>query len=230
MSRRMFDAVTVSQIPAGAQLVAGYADGPYANVPAMKRRFPHALVVPIAIAHGTRAKVADVEKGDMTPESAVLWVRDTMHDVPNHLLTLYANTSTWPSIRSVFATARVTLPQWWAAHYTGVPHFEPGSIATQYIDTGGYDESVVAAYWPGVDPVPAPPAPPAHTTQEDDMLIAYISHKDYTETDWPGDFLLSSTGALRHIATVPDLKELEKTNLQRVTFSREQYESLLAGK
>lgn len=164
--RTMYDAVTPRNIPASALLVAGYADGHYANVPALHSRFPHAKVVTIAVAHGTRAMVADVETGDLSPATAVQWARDTMHDVPNGELTIYANTSTWPSVVAAFKAAHVSLPQWWAAHYTGVPHLEPGSIATQYADTGGYDLSWVADYWPGVDgpaksssPAPSKPAP-----------------------------------------------------------------------
>lgn len=160
MTRRMYDAVTVPDIPAGATLVAGYADGSYANVPQLRSRFPHAEVATIAVAHTTRAMVADIERGDMTPETAVLWARDTMHDVANDLLTLYANTSTWPSVKAAFAAAGVSLPQWFAADYDGVAVLGPGQIAKQYVDTGGYDMSVVADFWPGVDPAPAPPSPP----------------------------------------------------------------------
>lgn len=226
MIRPMYDAVTPGNIPAGAQLVAGYADGRYANLPAMRARFPHALVVPIATGKSTRATVADVEKGDLTPEDALYWVTVTMSDVSNHLLTLYANTSTWPSVKSAFTAARVTLPQWWAAHYTGVAHLEPGSIATQYVDTGGYDLSLVADYWPGVDPLPTPPA--AHT-QKDTMIIVSVARKGYTDANWPGDFLLTSTGALRHI-TAGNLKAFESKYGAPIQIDQAQYESLLASK
>lgn len=160
MTRTMYDSITPGNIPASATMVAGYVDGHWANIPAMRKRFPHATVVTIAVAHGTRAMVADVENGDMSPASAVEWARDTMHDVPNTELTIYANTSTWPSVKAAFKAAGVALPQWWAAHYTGKPHLEPGSIATQYADPGPYDLSLVADYWPGVDPKPTPPAEP----------------------------------------------------------------------
>ena len=169
MTRRMYDAVTVPDIPAGATLVAGYADGSYANVPQLRSRFPHAEVATIAVAHTTRAMVADIERGDMTPATAVLWARDTMGDVPNGELTLYANTSTWPSVVAEFKAAGESLPQWFAAQYDGVAVLGPGQIAKQYVDTGGYDESVVADYWPGVDPAPTPPSPP--TPSEDDMPL-----------------------------------------------------------
>lgn len=159
--RTMYDAVTPRNIPTSALLVAGYADGHYANVAALRGRFPHATVVTIAVAHTTRAMVADVETGDMSPATAVQWARDTMHDVDNSLLTIYANTSTWPLVKAAFRAAHVSLPQWWAAHYTGIPHLEAGSVATQYVDTGGYDLSWVADSWPGVDSSAKPSSPSA---------------------------------------------------------------------
>lgn len=172
MTRRMYDAVTPGGIPVNAQLVAGYADGRYANLPAMHARFPHARVVSIAVNHTTRAQVADVETGDMSPATAVQWARDTMHDVPNTHLTIYANTSTWPKVKAAFKKAGVSLPLWWAAHYTGQPHLEPGSIATQYLNTSGYDESEVADYWPGVDPDPGSGVPATYKVRAGDTLSA----------------------------------------------------------
>ena len=171
MTRRMYDAVTVSEIPAGATLVAGYADGEFENVAAMRARFPRAEVVTIAVAHTTRAMVADIESGDMTPETAVEWARDTMADIANDLLTLYANTSTWPSVVAAFKAAGEALPQWFAADYDGVAELGPGQIAKQYVDTGGYDESVVADYWPGVDPAPIPPEVDVPLTTADAQLV-----------------------------------------------------------
>jgi hypothetical protein len=158
--RTMYDAVEPGNIPAGATMVAGYVDGAYANVPAMRARFPHARVVTIAVKRTTRAMVADVEQGDLSPEDAVFWCTHTMADTPNDELTVYCNTSTWPAVVEAFKLAGVTLPQWWAAHYDDVATLPAGAVAKQYKTTSGWDESVVANYWPGVDPKPAPPAKP----------------------------------------------------------------------
>ena len=213
MTRRMFDAVTASEIPAGATLVAGYADGEFENVAAMRARFPRAEVVTIAVAHTTRAMVADIESGDMTPETAVEWARDTMADIANDLLTLYANTSTWPSVVAAFKAAGEPLPQWFAADYDGVAELGPGQIAKQYVDTGGYDESVVADYWPGVDRAPSPPAPPI--PPEDIVTPAdaelFVQTLMATKVAEPGD-------------PAPDTR----TFLQLLAFQDKHYGTLLA--
>lgn len=160
MTRTMYDAVTPGNIPASATLVAGYADGRYANLSALKKRFPHATIVEIAISHLTRAQVLDVESGDASPEGAVQWCTTTMHDVPNTQLTVYCNASTWPAVKAAFRSAGVSQPQYWIAQYDGKSAIPSGAIAKQHTNTAKYDlSSVVAAgSWHGVDPV-APPKP-----------------------------------------------------------------------
>ncbi|WP_051966514.1 hypothetical protein [Kitasatospora mediocidica] len=162
MTRTMYDSVSVSSLPADATMVAGYADGLYANLTAMRARFPHATVVSIAVRYTTRAQVLDVETGDATPAQAVVWCRQTMADTPNSQLTVYCNTSTWPAVRAALAAAGESPPQYWVAQYDGVASIPGGAIAKQYRTTPGWDASIVADYWPGVDaaPTPAPPSPP----------------------------------------------------------------------
>ncbi|EST24400.1 hypothetical protein [Streptomyces roseochromogenus] len=156
MTRFMYDSVSPGNIPAGATMVAGYADGLYANIPDMKARFPHATVVSIAVRWTTRAQVMDVENGDATPAQAVAWCTQTMAATSNHELTVYCDTSTWPAVRAAFKSAGVTEPNYWVAQYDNDPTVPAGAIAKQYQgDTNGYDRSVVADYWPGVDPKPA---------------------------------------------------------------------------
>ncbi|MFF1469155.1 hypothetical protein [Streptomyces mirabilis] len=156
MTRTMYDAITPQNIPAGAQLVAGYADGRYANMAAMAARFPRATRVGIAVSHTTAARVLDVESGDATPQGAVQWCTQTMAAVANHELTVYCNTDTWPLVRAAFQAAGVAEPQYWIAHYDGDPAIPDGAVAKQYKNTAGYDVSSVRDYWPGVDPAPAP--------------------------------------------------------------------------
>jgi hypothetical protein len=83
-----------------------------------------------------------------------------MADTPNRKLTVYCNTSEWPQVRAAFQNAGVTEPNYWVAQYDNNPTIPAGAVAKQYIgDYQGYDKSVVADYWPGVDPAPAPPPP-----------------------------------------------------------------------
>ena len=161
MTRTMYDSITPGNIPNSATMVAGYADGRYANLGAMRARFPHATIVSIAVRWTTRAQVLDVEAGDATPTQAVQWCTQTMADTPNHLLTVYCNTSEWPHVRAAFQNAGVTEPNYWVAQYDNNPAIPAGAIAKQYQgDTHGYDKSVVADYWPGVDPAPKPSGTP----------------------------------------------------------------------
>ena len=158
MTRSMYDAVTVSRIPAGATLVAGYANGVYANLPALRARFPHATVVGISVTAGfDGGTVLDVEKGDASPAEAPDWVR--MRRAAGVDPTVYCNSSTWPSVKAAFEHAGVAQPHYWIAHYDGDPAIPAGAIAKQWKNTPGYDVSTVAAYWPGVDRKPAPAKP-----------------------------------------------------------------------
>ncbi|MGP8297760.1 peptidoglycan-binding protein [Streptomyces inhibens] len=151
MTRTMFDAVTPSKIPSNATMVAGYADGKFANMTKMAARFPHAKRVSIAISRKTRAQVLDVEPGCADPDGAVFWCTHTMADTPNKELTVYCNTSTLPTVRQKFHQKGVTEPNYWVAHFDGVAQIPGGAIAKQFENTPGFDRSVVADFWPGVD-------------------------------------------------------------------------------
>jgi hypothetical protein len=151
MTRTMYDAVTASNVPASATLVAGYGDGYYNNVAEFRTRFPHATVVEIAVSsRHNLGVVLDVETGDATPAEAPPWV--LMRRAAGVDPTIYCNSSTWPSVRAAFKAAGVPEPHWWIAQYDGDPSIFPGAVAKQYSDPGPYDLSSVADYWPGVDP------------------------------------------------------------------------------
>ena len=150
--RTMYDSVSPSGIPAGAELVAGYVDGRYANVAAMKERFPKARVVTIAVSSKTRAMVLDVEPGDASPATAVTWCTTTMAETDNSRLTVYCQASTVPAVKAAFKAAGVSLPQFWVAQWDGVHSLPAGAVAKQHTSTKHYDVSVVADHWPGVDP------------------------------------------------------------------------------
>lgn len=157
MTRSMFDAIDAAQLPAGALLYAGYVDGNWPSANAISERFPHVVVVRIAVSARTDdGAVLDVENGDATPEEAVNWVLMRRHAGADP--TVYCNQSAWPQVRAAFATHDVPEPHWWVARYVNDPSTPPpipaGAIGIQYYDYGGYDASVIADYWPGVDPTP----------------------------------------------------------------------------
>jgi hypothetical protein len=158
MTRRMFDGITAAQVPAGAQLYAGYLDGEWPSYAQLVAQHPGFLHVSITVFYtDNEGQVLDVESGDATPEQAVIWVRNRRAAGADP--TVYCSMSTWPTVKAAFAAAGVAQPHYWVADYSlgSNPAIPAGAIALQYVDMGGYDISVVADYWPGVDPAPAAP-------------------------------------------------------------------------
>lgn len=149
--RTMYDAVTPTNIPRAAQMVAGYVDGKYAWTAAEWALFPHATKVRIAVFSSTNdGHVLDVEPGCSSPTSAPGWVvkRRAAGVDPS----VYCNLSTWPTVRTAFHNAGIAEPHWWIAAYPGIgAKLYPGTVGHQFANPGPVDVSIVADYWPGVD-------------------------------------------------------------------------------
>lgn len=170
MPRTMYDSITAADIPLTAAVVLGYVNGTYEWSAEDWARFPHAVKVRCA----TRANiddghVLDVEPGDATPAQAPGWVvmrRRAGLATP----TVYCSSSAWPAVRAAFRAAGVAEPLYLIAHYDGDPTIPAGAIGKQYVDPprsgGHWDLSVVADYWPGIDP-----APVTHTPEVPDMQL-----------------------------------------------------------
>lgn len=154
----------VAALPDGWDLYAGYVDGRYPSYQPAVARFGAEKCIPIAVFSTTNAGlVGDCENGDMTPTTAVSWV--VMRRRSGVDPTIYCSLALWPTVKAAFAAANVAEPHWWIAAYPGNgAQLYDGSIAHQYSDAGPYDESVVADFWPGFDPItpPAPNSPPVH--------------------------------------------------------------------
>lgn len=153
MTRTMYDGVDASRLPVSAQLVAGYVDGLYKWSDADWARFPKSVKARIAVFSSTDdGHVLDVEPGNATPAQSVDWV--LMRRRAGVDPTVYMNTSTWPTVRGAFRSRNVAEPHYWVAQYDGVATIPAGAIGKQYYNNNalGYDLSVVADYWPGVDP------------------------------------------------------------------------------
>jgi hypothetical protein len=159
-----YDSTTPSQIPADAPIVAGYIDGLYAWKPADWARFSGQHVT-ITVFGAAGAQVADVERGDLTPQQGADWARREL--AAGRRPTIYSDRSTWPTVVGLLG-AEARLVSWWAADPTGTPHLVPGSACTQYAwnqlgQTGGknVDISVTNGVWPGtITPVPPTPSAP----------------------------------------------------------------------
>lgn len=163
----MYDAVTAKNMPLTGQFYLYYVDGIYANEAAVKAHAPGKRYVPCTIGHTAAAKgmILDVETGDATPADAKVWCEN--YPGSNTDLTIYCNSSTWASVKAALAGLS-TQPNYIVAEYDGIGVIPAGAIGKQY-KTGAYDTSVIAAYWPGVDPAPsttpAKTTPPVTTTQ-----------------------------------------------------------------
>lgn len=155
MTRYCYDSTTAADIPANAPMVAGYVDGIYRWSAADWARFPNAVKVRIAVNWTTNdGHVGDVEQGDMTPTTALSWVRMRRRNGVDP--TLYCTAGTMSAIAQVFDGAGEPEPHYWIATLDGSIFPIGGSVvACQYqgqAQTGAhYDRSLVADFWPGVD-------------------------------------------------------------------------------
>lgn len=131
----MYDSTNITNIPANPQAVAGYINGKFANFDALVRRFPHAKHLSIAVTSSADAGCLDIETGDATPADAPAWVR-RQHARGIKRPVVYANTSTIVAVVNALTHSGIKRDEYlvWTAHYTGKPHIEPGSDATQWED------------------------------------------------------------------------------------------------
>lgn len=171
MTRTMYDAVNAENIPANATIVAGYVD--QIRIPPWSSadwdRFPNAAKVQIVKkASSNFGHVLDVEPGDATPAQAPGWV--TMRRAAG-LATpcVYMNASTWPAVKAEFAQQNVAPPLYWVAQYDLKAVLPDGAIAKQHTNTAGFDVSVVADFWPGVDS-----PSPSHLTESEIQMTEYV--------------------------------------------------------
>jgi hypothetical protein len=139
----IYDAVTPSAIPAGAQ-AAVYSNGAYAASPAQVAGHPNTLWIDTN-GSNPKANALDVEPGDATPQQAATWVQQKLTANPNDTAIVYTFRAEWQPTQQAISA----LPQqmqshvkWWIADPTGVPHIVPGSDATQWYWGQNYDQSL----------------------------------------------------------------------------------------
>ena len=119
----MYDSVTISQIPAHAEAVAGYVDGKWPTYKALLTAFPKAHHLSIAVNSTEDAECLDVEPGDATPAQAAAWVkRQKARGVKRPVV--YTSISQAQSLVYELAKAGVSRQsiRLWTAHYTYHPH------------------------------------------------------------------------------------------------------------
>jgi hypothetical protein len=154
----MYDSITVGDIPASAPAVAGYAGGAWPTFHELAGRFPRAHRLSIAVNSGEDADCLDIENGDATPAEAPGWFhRQKARGVDRPCF--YASLSVMPAVVAALGRAGIQRHEYrlWAAHYTYVPHIEPGYDACQWTDRAlgrNLDESLCVDDFFGKKPDP----------------------------------------------------------------------------
>lgn len=179
MSRLMFDGVTPASVPAGAAAYAGYNQGKYQSLPGLVAKFPGALHVSICVQATGSARVLDVETSDATAEEAPGWVT-RMRAAGEPYPVVYCNEENgWAAVRAAFAAQAVSEPLYWVANYvddpTKLPAIPEGAIGIQFYDYGGYDASLIADYWPGLDPAPEAQSLKIPILEEDEVSTTSVN-------------------------------------------------------
>lgn len=166
--RFCYDSTTAADVPKGGALYAGYVDGLYKTVPALRKRFPKATIVTITVLGTPGAHVCDTEPGNIGVAGAVRWAKNEI--VAGRNPTLYCMASMWPQVKTAVRNAGIAgKVSYWIAQYDGVAQIPKGAVAKQHLhgdkahpgsySGGHFDVSVVADYWPGVDPEPVKDQP-----------------------------------------------------------------------
>lgn len=241
MTRTGADSTNAEYLPEGLDIYLGYVDGNYRSYDAIKARFPHALIVPIATqASGNVGTVGDGPPDNGTWPEWVGWVvRRRKAGVDP---TIYTNKASWTEAINAFNHAGVAQPHWWIASWDNHPEVLPGSIGKQYEEVPRrYDLNLFADYWPGVDPKPATGGGGGTTTtgtgttatttsaptirRIKNMLLIYVTPEG---SENPGIWLLS--GALYvHMATSADVEKMTGAGVPTAHQSVAQHKAYLAA-
>jgi len=171
--RIMFDSVDPTQIPAHAELVAGYIDGPKSQWPdAAWTMFPKAELVRINVtgdpSHG--GDVLDVERFDASPADAPVWF-DARTKAGAGGLTIYCNRDTLPAVHE--AMGKRSYFRWIATldgtlFIDGYPPLE-GPAVVQFAGAGAAGRNVDVSLVMSDYFHPAPSRPAARSVA--DLLV-----------------------------------------------------------
>lgn len=145
----MYDSVTVSEIPANAQAVAGYVGGSWPTYEngELREHCPDAHLVSIAVSTAHKARFLDIEKGDATPSLAPAWLHRELADQPKERPGPYGSVSDMQSeILPTLRSAGIKRSSYaiWTAHYGAGKHIcgpntcgllDEDADATQWTDT-----------------------------------------------------------------------------------------------
>ena len=158
----MKDSAAINQIdPGTVDMIGYYVDGRYVPTAAQLARFAGKVHVPIAVDYRTDAGIVfDGPPDNDTWQETVDWV--VMRRKKGVDPSVYTNQSSWTTAIAAFNARGVAQPHWWIAAWDNRAEMIPGAVAHQYETVPNrWDTSIVADYWPGIDPAPThPPVPP----------------------------------------------------------------------
>jgi hypothetical protein len=162
----MYDSIDLSQIPADAQAVAGYADGLWPTFAQLKGRFPGALLLDVTVTGDSASAMAvDEEPGDASVAGAVAWLRGAVARGVWRPCA-YASVSGMGALLAACTAGGLELSglRFWSAHYGSGAHIcGPASCrlvsramdGTQWTDSAlgrNLDESLLAdSFFPWYD-------------------------------------------------------------------------------
>ena len=135
--------ISVGQIPANAEAVAGYVGGLWPTYATLLLEFPHAKKLSIAVNARQDAECLDVEAGDASPDQAAAWVK-RQQKLGVKKPVIYCSVSQVRLVLGMLSRAGIprTAIRLWTAHYTFKPHLCSASCgfgdlkadATQWTD------------------------------------------------------------------------------------------------
>jgi hypothetical protein len=159
----MFDGVTVADLPSGYSFYAGYWNGSFANLTALRQTFPHATVVTITPDGAQGAMYIDVEPGDAVNSQIAAFVKAGGTG-------FYTAGSNLQAAIDACTAAGLSRSDYkiWSAHWIGNHICAPGTCGypqadgTQYQSTAGWDESAITlpGFLGNSTPVPEFPVKP----------------------------------------------------------------------
>lgn len=172
------DSTNSNNLPVGLDAYAGYINGRYADFTAIAERFPSAHLLDITVNWSNVGTVLDIERLDATPSQAPVWARERLA-AGVWCPVLYCSLDLMPTVISNMANAGIPRSSYriWSAHYTGAAHICPGADGTQWVDHGGWDESLFSNEFFGNVPVPPPPPfiPIVNPTPEGGNMSSFVA-------------------------------------------------------
>jgi hypothetical protein len=140
LSVRAQDAVSAVNLDPAARYGFYYADGPFANLDAVRARCPHALLQSITVLGGD-ADNCDSETGDLPIAQTIAWVERRLA-ARAYRPGVYANRDRWINLGMIDALARYgTRIKRWQADFDGIAEIPAGFDAKQYA-TGLVDQDI----------------------------------------------------------------------------------------